>query len=169
MLNVIRLLKNMRNVDAKSVRNLDEIDLSLYHHKEHHKEHNKDNHKEHHKKVEDTKIVDKIKFEMKDNIPIGGNFTDHLDDFEEFQKQVVFFEYVASGLDEKINDIVKIIKTDPRRGKYKKEDYYVNKKNHEGFTALYIACLNGHIKILEVLLEYDSNHLVYCGVSVIFI
>ncbi len=70
-------------------------------------------------------------------------------------------------MDEKINDIIRIIKSDPRIGKYKKEDYYINKKNHEGFTALYIACLNGHIRIVEILLEYDANHLVYCGVLLI--
>jgi ankyrin repeat protein len=79
-------------------------------------------------------------------------------------KQILLFEYVASGLDEKIGDIIRIIKSDPRRGKYKKEDYYINKKNHEGFTALYTACLNGHIKIVEILLEYDANHLAYSGV-----
>jgi hypothetical protein len=144
----------MRNVDAKSVRNLDEIDISLHHHKENHKKN-------------DDITTDRIKFEMKENIQIGGNFTDNLDNFEEFQKQLVFFEYVASGLDEKINEIIKIIESDPRIGKYKKEDYYINKKNHEGFTALYIACLNGHIKIVEVLLKYDANHLVYCGVIMI--
>jgi ankyrin repeat protein len=151
VLNVIRLLKNIRHVDAKSVRNLDDIDLSLHHHKEILK------------KYEESH-PDRIKQDMQENIHIGGNFTDNLDNFEEFKKQVLLFEYVSSGLDEKIIDIVKIIKSDPRIGKYKKEDLYINKKNHEGFTALYIACLNGHIKIVEVLLEYDANHLEYCGV-----
>ena len=140
----------MRNIDTKMVQNIDEIDRSLNVHKEN-KKHIEDGDK--------SKMITQIDGKF-------VNFTENLDDFEEFQKQVIFFEYVASGLDEKINDIVKIIKSDPRIGKYKKEDYYINKKNHEGFTALYVACLNGHIKIVQILLEYDANHLVFCGVII---
>jgi ankyrin repeat protein len=94
--------------------------------------------------------------------------TENQDQFEEFTKQLYFFESIACGEDRDVEDIVKIVKNDPRRSLYDKKKYYINKKNHEGFTPLYIACLNGHAKIVDILLKYDADHLELCGVSNLF-
>jgi ankyrin repeat protein len=91
--------------------------------------------------------------------------TENQDQFEEFTKQLYFFESIACGEDRDIEDIIKIVKNDPRRSLYDKKGYYINKKNHEGFTPLYIACLNGHAKIVDILLKYDADYLELCGVK----
>ena len=95
-----------------------------------------------------------------------------IDNFEEVTNQIKLFEYISSGLDENIDTIIKIIKSDPKRNIYdisQKDHYFVNKKNYEGYTALYIACLNGHSKIVDILLNFHADHLIKCGVRFGFI
>jgi ankyrin repeat protein len=91
-----------------------------------------------------------------------------IDNFEEVTNQIKLYEYISSGLDENIDTIIKIIKSDPKRNIYdisQKEHYFINKKNYEGYTALYIACLNGHTKIVDILLNFHADHLIKCGVE----
>lgn len=93
-----------------------------------------------------------------------------IENFEEVTNQIKLFEYISSGLDENIETIIKIIKSDPKRNIYdisQKNHYFVNKKNYEGYTALYIACLNGHTKIVDILLTFHADHLIKCGVNFI--
>lgn len=79
-------------------------------------------------------------------------------------RQFKLFDYVASGLDSNIEKIKKILKSDPKLNIFDdKEAYFVNQKNYEGHTSLYVACLHGHLKIVQVLLENKADHLILCG------
>jgi hypothetical protein len=91
-----------------------------------------------------------------------------LDNVEEISKQCKLFEYISSGHEENFEEIVKIVKNDKMRLSYdknQKQHYYVNKKNWDGVTPLYVACQNGHLKIVDLLIQYDSDHLIKCGVG----
>ncbi len=85
----------------------------------------------------------------------------------EIGNQVRLFDYVSSGLNENIEKIVNIIKKDPARYLYESCDkhyYLVNKTNSDGLTLLYIACLNGHSNMVELLIKHNADHLQTCGV-----
>jgi hypothetical protein len=89
------------------------------------------------------------------------------DNFEEITRQIKLFDYVSSGLDENIEKIEAIIKKDPLRNMYDpcdKHHYFINKTNSDGFTVLYVACLNGQQKIVEILLKNHADPLKKCGV-----
>ena len=40
----------------------------------------------------------------------------------------------------------------------------VNHMNIDGFTPLYFACLNGHVKMVDLLIKNGADHLLKCGV-----
>ena len=89
------------------------------------------------------------------------------DNLDQLKQQILFFECVASGKDENIDKIINFVKKDPKRNLYdesQKQNYFINQKNHEGFTALYVACRNGHTKIVNVLLKWNGDPLIKCGV-----
>jgi len=91
-------------------------------------------------------------------------FAGHL---EELTKQLKLFDYVSSGLDENIDKIVNIVKNDPSRYLYEPTDkrfYMINQLNTDGFTVLYVACLNGHLNMTNILLKNHADHLQKCGV-----
>jgi len=77
-----------------------------------------------------------------------------------------FFEFVSSGKDENTEKIIHYLKHDPNRNLYDKDqrqNYFVNQKNYEGSTALYVSCLNGFITITDVLLQWDGDPFIKCG------
>lgn len=105
--------------------------------------------------------------EIKESTTIMENNNYKDNEFEEIAKQVLLFEYIAIGLDQNIETIIDYIKKDPKRNAYdesEKHHYFVNKKNFKGLTPLYVACLNGHVKIVEPLITYGADHLQKCGV-----
>jgi hypothetical protein len=92
-----------------------------------------------------------------------------LDNVEEISKQCKLFEYISSGQEENLEEIEKIVKNDKMRFSYDKNQshhYYVNKKNWDGITPLYVACQNGHLKVIDILMRCDADHLIKCGVSI---
>ena len=133
----------MKCVNTKSVKSLSDIDRTL-------------------------NVFEKIHRIRKQN----GNYVkdtdnDFSDDFEEITKQIKLFDYVSSGCDENIEKIQEIVKDDKMRNMYdqhQKEYYFINKKNFDGLTALYMACQNGHYKVVDVLLKNHADHLIKCGV-----
>lgn len=73
---------------------------------------------------------------------------------------------VSQGEEVMIDKLKKMIMNDPKRNIYsksEKEKYFVNQKTPEGLTYLYEACLNGHIKYVNLLLDCDADHLIKCG------
>jgi ankyrin repeat protein len=138
----------MKCVNTKSVKSLTEIDRTL-------------------------NIFEKIHKIRK----LNGNYVrddenDFSDNFEEMTRQLKLFEYVASGHDDDIDKIAEIVRDDKMRNMYdvhQKEHYFINKRNYDGFTALYVACLNGHIKVVDVLLKNHADHLMKCGVKIFYI
>jgi hypothetical protein len=92
------------------------------------------------------------------------------DEWEEITTQMLLFELISSGLDENLDKIIRIVKKDPKRNLFpesEKHQFFINQKNYEGFTPLYIACLNGHVKFAEVLIKYGADHLMKYGVTII--
>lgn len=141
LLNVIKALNNMRHISARSVKSLTEIDRTM------------DGWEKKQKHRGDNELF-----------RVESNFND---EFEEITKQIKLFNYLSSGLDENVEKIAELVRKDPKRNLFdenSKQHYFINQKNYEGVTPLYVACLNGHIKIVEVLMKYNADHLMKCGV-----
>lgn len=106
------------------------------------------------------------------------------DSFNILGDQLLLFDYIASGHEENYEDILKIIKKE-RKIKTKKDfveeneneenkklneennSLIINLVNHtniDGFTPLYFACLNGHVKVVDLLVQNSADHLLKCGV-----
>jgi len=85
-----------------------------------------------------------------------------LEELDFIKKQTEFFEEVATGENFDIikkainNDASKFVSTD-------KNEYFINKKNPDGLTALYLATVCGHLEIVKLLIENDGNQLIKCG------
>jgi hypothetical protein len=137
ILNVFKAINNMRNINTKNVKSLTEIDRELL-------------------------------FWEKEFKPLKKNRTGNKEnDYDEVTKQILLFDYISLGLDENIPAITNILRSDPKRNLYdesEKQHFFINKKNFKGLTALYVACLNGHTKIVELLIKYGADHLQKCGV-----
>jgi len=48
-------------------------------------------------------------------------------------------------------------------GEQKKHLFFVNKKNSDGLTPLYVVIINGHLKLVKVLIEHGADHLIKTG------
>lgn len=82
---------------------------------------------------------------------------------QELQNQVRLFNYCKRGLEDDIEKIKEILKNDPIRNIYDenyKEKYLVNKFNQEGLTVLFHSCMNGHLKITELLIKFGADYLI---------
>lgn len=109
------------------------------------------------------------------------------DSFNILGDQILLFDYIANGHEENNENILKIIKKE-RRIKPNKdldheenvdekeklnEDYViinlVNHMNIDGFSPLYFACLNGHVKMVDLLIKNGADHLLKCGVSILIV
>lgn len=106
------------------------------------------------------------------------------DSFNIIGDQILLFDYIAHGHEENNENILKIIKKE-RKIKLNKDlspeveneeqeliegkNYVVvnlvNHMNLDGFTPLYFACLNGHVKMVDLLIKNGADHLMKCGVS----
>ena len=85
-------------------------------------------------------------------------------------KQSRLFSYVASGSEENLWIISELINNDPNKYMYdfsQKNMFFVNQKNENFITALYVATINGHLKIVKFLCENGANHLIRNGVKYI--
>jgi hypothetical protein len=138
----MKCLRNMRRISVKSVR-----DLSLFENQ--------------------IEIFEQLNVKNKKDKKNDENC--HCESaFEEVTKQIRLFDQIASGMEENIEDIKKVILDDPKRTEFdisKKELYYINQTNFEGLTPLFVACQNGHLNIAQLLLKYNADHLIKCGVS----
>lgn len=75
-------------------------------------------------------------------------------------------DFVTQGEESNLNKLKQILMSDPKRnifGKSERDRYFVNQKNPEGLTYIYMACLNGHVNYVDLLLDCDANHLIKCG------
>jgi len=150
---VIRALKNLRNVNVHNVKSITDVDKAI-----------------------DNWQKD-LTCSKKDNKKIGYD-----DSFNILGDQILLFDYIAHGHEENNENILKIIKKE-RRIKINKDlddeenmdekdklnDNYkvinlVNHMNIDGFTPLYFACLNGHLKMVDLLIKNGADHLLKCGV-----
>jgi len=105
------------------------------------------------------------------------------DSFNIIGDQILLFDYIAHGHEDNNEKILNIIKKE-RKIKFNKylnieedekenindEKNYiiinlVNYTNIDGFTPLYFACLNGHVKMVDLLIKNGADHLLKCGVK----
>ena len=77
-----------------------------------------------------------------------------MDTISQLTKQLQLFECVSNGNEFSLKYIKKLIKENKEM---------INSKNYEGFTPLYISCMNGYIKVVELLIELGADHLIKCG------
>jgi hypothetical protein len=91
-------------------------------------------------------------------------YNDALNDFRE---QTAFFEalQIASKMD--LIRIRATLTNDPKENFYDPESPYrlANKPNHKGYTPLYIACKNGHLELVKLLIEFKANPYQLCKIS----
>jgi hypothetical protein len=143
---VFKIISSIRNINARCLENVSEIEVTL--------QKKKDN------KIDRQSSIAHI---------IGKGFssqTSFEQKIELLEKQTKLFEYCAGGLDSNFPKIIKLIKDDPTRNFFddsQKNKFFVNQKNYDGVTPLYIACLNGHLKVVEILLINGADHLIKCG------
>ena len=77
-----------------------------------------------------------------------------MDTISQLTKLLQLFECVSNGNEFSLKYIKKLIKANKEM---------INSKNYEGFTPLYISCMNGYHKVVELLLELGADHLMRCG------
>jgi hypothetical protein len=89
------------------------------------------------------------------------------DALNEFREQTAFFEalQIASTLD--LTRIRATLMNDPKENFYDAESPFrlANKPNHKGYTPLYIACKNGHLELVKLLIEFKANPYQLCKIS----
>ena len=87
---------------------------------------------------------------------------------EYIAKQTRFFSCIASGTEEYFHIISEIVKNDPNKYIFnysQKHKYFINQKDENFITALYVATINGHLKIVKFLCENGADHLIKNGVK----
>ena len=75
---------------------------------------------------------------------------------------------MSSGSDDNFENIVEIVNNDPNKFIFtnsQKNKYFVNQKNEENITPLYVATVNGHLKIVKFLCENGGDHQIKNGVK----
>ena len=63
--------------------------------------------------------------------------------------QIKLFQLIRFGIDKYEKDIIELLK----------KHNFVNDKNYENLTPLYVACINGNEKMVKLLIDYDANYL----------
>ena len=138
----MKALSNMRQINAKNLVSITDLDRTF-------------------------EIYEKERETMK-KITNGFNIKKQpAENIDDVTKQMKLFELVSSGLEINNEKIAKLVKEDPNRelfGLNDKQKYFINKKNFEGLTPRCVACIHGHVKMVELLLNNDADHLQKCGV-----
>lgn len=89
-------------------------------------------------------------------------------DTDEEKEQIILirelhliFEDIREGKFANLNRVICFYMKDIKRNIFSnKDDYLINKPNSDGFTPLYVACINGHLNYVKALINADSNHLI---------
>ena len=113
--------------------------------------------------------------ESKTGLVIPSNFPkqyklkndEELIQLEFFAKQIKFFEYLSSGEDENFDEINELVNNDPNKYMFdssQKNKFFVNQKNIEFVSPLYVATINGHLKIVKFLCDNGADILMKNGV-----
>jgi ankyrin repeat protein len=147
----MRLMKNLKNISVRNVQSIADVDKAID---------NWQNDLMASKKNINTLQVKKINYDDSFNI-IGD--------------QILLFEYLADGSEENNENILKLLNKEMKIkiNKDISDDNIdnimiiklVNHLNIDGFTPLYFTCLNGHVKIVDLLIKNGGDHLMKCGVS----
>jgi hypothetical protein len=154
-------LKNLRNINVHNVKSITDVDKAIDEW-----QNNMMNSKKNMNDVVKKKIL------IEDSFNIIGD-------------QILLFDYIATGHEENNENILKILKKE-RKIRINKEMVneeeenlndeknfqiinLVNHTNVDGFTPLYFACLNGHVKMVDLLINNGADHLLKCGVNKLFL
>lgn len=157
----MRLMKNLKNISVKNVENISAIDNA----------------------IDNWQLDLNCKKEF-NNLPqnqINKEKKIHYDDsFNIVGDQILLFEYLANGSEENNENILKLLNKEIKIKTNKdipdeemNEDHImtikiVNHLNIDGFTPLYFTCLNGHTKMVDLIIKNGGDHLMKCGVSNFF-
>jgi len=82
------------------------------------------------------------------------------DPMKDFVEKTHFFLAIERGMDVDLEFIKNMIENDPKKYLYDNLDpeRLCNKQSIDGQTPLYIACKNGHLEIVKMLLSYNANY-----------
>jgi len=86
---------------------------------------------------------------------------------DKFRDHSAFFELLDSAGKKEIPVIKSILLSDPKENLYDPEsaDRLANKPNFRGYSPLYIACKNGNLELVKVLLDFKANPFQLCKIS----
>jgi hypothetical protein len=157
LLIVVRLVYRLKNISANLIISMTDLDRSI---------------EERSVFQSKKKTLASIQNMSKNPNPVCRTFKIYndgqLEHLDQIAKQNLFFENLKSGRVENYENILNSIKNDPNKFIHagKKETYFVNKKNPEGFTPLYIVTVNGHYNLVKTLIENGADHLIKNGVNI---
>ncbi|TNV83475.1 hypothetical protein FGO68_gene7715 [Halteria grandinella] len=84
----------------------------------------------------------------------------HIDDsFEAMRRQSKFFNALAMGGHESAQLVKHALESNPKRHMYETTNpkHMVNHENSFGLRPLYIACLHGHLELVQILVQAGAN------------
>jgi hypothetical protein len=86
------------------------------------------------------------------------------DALSEFRDQTAFFEALQIASKKDLVNIRATLMKDPKENYYDAESPHrlANKPNYKGYTPLYIACKNGHLELVRLLIEFKANPYQLC-------
>jgi len=84
---------------------------------------------------------------------------------KEFRDQAHLFEALERASPEDLEFIKAVLSHDPKKNMYEGDSLQrlSNKPNPHGQTPLYIACKNGNLELVKLLLDYDANSYQPCN------
>jgi len=81
------------------------------------------------------------------------------DALHDSREQAAFFKALERGSSDDLKYIRERLTKDPKKYYFSEEDpnTLTNKPNHLGYTPLYVACRNGNIELVKLLLDFKAN------------
>jgi len=91
----------------------------------------------------------------------------HKEALDSFRDNSDFFNALEIAGKRELAMIRRALINDPKENFYDEDSpqRLVNRPNHRGYTPLYIACKNGNIELLKLLIEFKANPYQLCKIS----
>lgn len=84
-----------------------------------------------------------------------------------FRNQLSFFKALEVGSEEDLLFIRDMLGNDPKANLYDaaNPERLANKPDHRGYTPLYVACKNGNLELVKLLIQFQANPYQTCQVT----